>query len=85
VRGAAFIGAAFFGAAFSGAAVRGAAFVVVLVEREELVERRRRPGTEFSWEVDGLTRSTLGAATDDPRERHHRAAPGDGGCGRFPG
>jgi pimeloyl-ACP methyl ester carboxylesterase len=44
--------------------------VVVLVERGELVERRRRPGTEFSWEVDGLTRCTLGASTDDPGQRH---------------
>jgi pimeloyl-ACP methyl ester carboxylesterase len=58
------------GAAFRGAAFRGVAFVVVLAEREELVERRRRPGTEFSWEVDGLTRCTLGAATDDPGQRH---------------
>jgi pimeloyl-ACP methyl ester carboxylesterase len=52
------------------AALRGAGFVVVLVERDELVERRRRPGTEFSWEVDGLTPSTLSGTTDDPRQRH---------------
>ncbi|GAB4081135.1 hypothetical protein GCM10028783_20830 [Modestobacter muralis] len=60
-----FAGVAFFAAAafFAGVAARA------VVVREELVERRRRPGTG-SPGVERPVAATVGGATDDPRQRH---------------